>query len=304
MDDEAAGVLALLPTLREGWPALRPGSLREIRLRAGAPVQLIGEDGEWLSESAVDAAWIGRAADALAAHSLYARDEELRQGYLSLADGSRAGVCGRLAAERGQIGRMTAIRSLCVRLARARRGCADRWMPWLYEAGRPLGVLVLSPPGLGKTTLLRDIARQFSTGTAWGRGVCVAVADERRELSGSGHLDLGPRTDVMEDCPKAGAVAMLVRAMAPDVIVTDELGQAAEAEALLEAARCGVKPAATAHARDLDAARGRRTLSRLLSAGLFERIIVLSGGVGRVGGIYDGRGKQLYGGEDEPWTQA
>ncbi|MBO4297882.1 MAG: hypothetical protein J5998_03710, partial [Clostridia bacterium] len=118
MDRDAAGVLAALPQPPEGWPTLRPGTLREVRLRAGAPVQLICEEGEWLSRGAVDEAWIARAADALAAHSLYARDEELCQGYLPLADGSRAGVCGRFAAERGRPGRMTVIRSLCVRVAR------------------------------------------------------------------------------------------------------------------------------------------------------------------------------------------
>ncbi len=299
MDERAANVLALLPGLREQWPDSGLGALREIRLRAGSPVQLIGEGGEWLSSGAVDEAWIARAADALAAHSLYAREEELRQGYLSLEDGSRAGVCGCFTAERGRIGRMTAVRSLCIRLAREKKGCADQVMPRLYEAGRPLSVLILSPPGLGKTTLLRDVARQFSLGTAWGRGVCVAVADERGELSAGGRLDVGPRTDVMSGCPKAAAVAMMVRAMSPDVIATDELGGGEGAAAVLEAMRCGVTMAATAHARDLDDAHARRALRRLLEGGAFQRIIVLGGGVGRVEGVYDGAGKRLCSGEDE-----
>lgn len=300
MNEGAAGVLALLPEPPGGWPEALPEPLREIRLRVGAPVQLVGGGGEWLSSGPVDGAWIARAADALAAHSLYARDEELRQGYLPLADGSRAGVCGRFTAENGRARRMTAIRSICLRVARAVPGCADGCMPCLYEAGRPLSALILSAPGLGKTTLLRDVARQFSTGTAWGAGVCVAVADERRELAASGRLDVGPRTDVTEGCPRAEAVVMLVRTMAPDVIVTDELGSISDAEAVAEAARCGVAVLATAHARSLEAARRRPALGRLLRERIFERIIVLAGAVGRVDGICDADGKRLYAGEDKP----
>ena len=289
MDERARTVLSLLPPLAGGWPE-KAGAAREIRLRAGCPAQVIGEGGEWLSQEALSADWIERAADALAAHSLYARDEELRQGYLSLADGSRAGVCGRFALEDGRIRRMTAIRSICVRVSRAVRGCADGCMPFLYEEGRPLSALILSAPGLGKTTLLRDAARQFSQGTAWGTGVCTALADERREMAGGGTLDVGPRTDVMEGCPKAEAIRMLVRAMAPRVIATDELGGAEDAGAVMEAVRCGVAVIATAHAPSIEAAKERAALRPLLEAGVFDRIILLAGGVGRVAGIYDGAG--------------
>ena len=299
MDREAAGVLALLPTPDEGWPRLRPGALREVRLRAGAPIQLAFDGGEWLSRGAVDEAYVARAADALAAHSLYARDEELCQGYLPLADGSRAGVCGRFAVENGRVRRITAIRSLCVRVARAVPGCADGCMPYLYGENRPLGALILSAPGLGKTTLLRDIARQLSNGTVWGRGVNVALADERRELAGSGKLDVGLRTDVIEGCPKAEAVMMLLRAMAPDVIATDELGRAEDAEAVAEAARCGVSVIATAHAASFDGAKRRAALRRLLDEKIFDRIIVLGGGVGRIASVYDAEGKRLSAGEGE-----
>lgn len=301
MDEEARALLSLLPPWPEGWPET-PGLLREIRLRAGCPAQVIGEDGEWLSRDVLSEAWIERAADALAAHSLYARDEELRQGYLSLEDGSRAGICGRFAVEDGRIRRLTAIRSICLRVARACPGCAAGCMPFLYEEGRPVSALILSAPGLGKTTLLRDIARQFSAGTAWGDGVCVALADERRELAGAGRLDVGPRTDVMEGCPKAEAIGLLVRSMAPTVIATDELGSPEEARSVAEAARCGVALAATVHAPSLEAARARKALGWLMDEGVFQRVILLAGRPGRVAGIYDGAGRLLRGGEDEAWT--
>ena len=301
MDERARTVLSLLPPLQEDWPEAAFAA-REIRLRAHCPAQVIGEAGEWLSRETLSGDWIERAADALAAHSLYARDEELRSGYLSLADGSRAGVCGRFAAEDGQIRRMTAIRSICVRVARPCAGCADGVMPFLYERGRPLSALMLSAPGMGKTTLLRDVVRQFSTGTAYGAGVCVALADDRRELAASGALDVGPRTDVTEGCPKPEAMRMMVRAMAPRVIATDELGGAGDAEAVMEAARCGVAVLATAHAPSIEAAWARKALSPLIEAGVFDRLVVLSGRVGHISGIYDGAGRMLTSGEDEGWT--
>ena len=273
MDERAAGLLALLPELGEPWPDM-PGQLREIRLRTGAPVQLIGERGEWLSRTVTDAAWIGRAADALAAHSLYARDEELRQGYLPLADGSRAGVCGRFTAEDGQAARMTAIRSVCVRVAHARPGCADGCMPFLYGAGRPLSVLILSAPGMGKTTLLRDVARQLSL-----RGRNVCIADERRELAacfrGVPTLDVGPGTDVMDGCPRGEAISRMLRSMAPEVVVADEIGGAGDALALAEASRCGVAVVASAHAASLRDALSRSSLAPILRGGALQRVVLL-----------------------------
>ena len=220
---------------------------------------------------------------------LEAREEELEGGYLALEGGCRAGVCGRWTD-----GRVRGITSICIRLARAVTGCADGCMSYLYAQGRPVSALTLSPPGLGKTTLLRDMARQLSNGTRWGAGVNVAVADERRELGGSGTLDLGARTDILEGCGKAEALSMLVRTMRPDVIVTDELGREGDALAVREAIRCGAAVIASAHADSLGAAFGRRVLKALLEERLFERIILLAGGVGRIQAIYDGGGEPLF----------
>ena len=176
MDEAARRVMALLG--EEAPDDL--GQLREIRLRAGQPLIVTGERGERLLGTPQTDAEIEAAADALTRHSLYAREEELEGGYLAIEGGCRAGVCGRWVD-----GRVRGITSICIRLARAVPGCADGCMPYLYAHGRPVSALVLSPPGLGKTTLLRDMARQFSNGTRWGVGVNVAVADERRELGGA-----------------------------------------------------------------------------------------------------------------------
>ncbi len=290
MDETARRVLALL-----GADAPDDaGMIREIRLRAGRPLSITDERGERLLGAPRSLNEIEAAADALTRHSLYAREDELKGGYLALEGGCRAGVCGRWAE-----GRVRGIASICIRLARAAAGCADGCMPYLYAHGRPVSALTLSPPGLGKTTLLRDMARQFSNGTRYGAGVNVAVADERRELGGSGALDLGARTDILEGCDRAEALSMLVRTMRPDVIVTDELGREGDALAVREAIRCGAAVIASAHAASLDAALKRRVLKELLEERLFERIILLAGGVGRVQAIYDGDGQPLFEAEDE-----
>ncbi len=289
MDDVARRVLSLLG---EDAPD-DLGAIREIRLRAGRPLTVTDERGERLLGAPRTEAQIESAADALTRHSLYAREEELKNGYLALEGGCRAGVCGRWTD-----GRVSGVTSICIRLARAVPGCADGCMPYLYARGRPVSALTLSPPGLGKTTLLRDVARQFSNGTRWGAGVNVAVADERRELSGSGTLDLGERTDILEGCGREEALSMLVRTMRPDVIVTDELGRAGDALAVREAIRCGTAVIASAHADSFASALERRVLKELLEERSFDRIIRLAGGVGRVQAIYDGGGRLLFERED------
>lgn len=289
MDGMARRVLALLG---EAAPE-ELGAVHEIRLRAGRPLSVTGETGERLLGAPRSRDEIEAAANALTRHSLYAREEELENGYLALEAGCRAGICGRWAD-----GQVRGVTSICIRLAHAVPGCADACMPYLYAHRRPVSALVLSAPGLGKTTLLRELTRQFSNGTCWGAGVNVAVADERCELGGSGTLDLGRRTDVMEGCGKVEALSMLVRTMRPDVIVTDELGREGDALAVQEAIRCGAAVIASAHADSLEAALGRRVLKELLAARPFERIIWLAGGVGHVQAIYDGGGQPLYQAEE------
>lgn len=250
--------------------------LSEIRLRCNRPSRYRTIDGQELSGTTITAPKLLKIAHILMENSVYACEEELKEGFFTAEEGCRVGVCGKMSLREGRVHMLSAIGSVCIRIPRAVKGCADVLKPYLDE-----NLLVLSPPGLGKTTLLRDLARLASDS-----GRNVAIADERRELcacrEGIPQLDVGERTDVIDGCPKAQAIPMLIRACAPDMIVADEIGKTEDAEVLLDAARCGVCIAASAHARSVDEAFARKYLADILKSGVFSRAILLGERPGRI----------------------
>ena len=172
--------------------------------------------------------------------------------------------------------------------ARDVEGAAAGVIGRIMRGNRARSTLILSAPGLGKTTLLRDAARHMIRA-----GLNVAVADERGELAGPG-MDMLPDADVMSMTRKADAINMLIRTMRPDVIVTDELGAEGDARAAADAVRCGTAILASAHARTNAHASARRELGEALRAGLFERIVIISGPCPGEGiNVFDGRGNAL-----------
>ena len=212
-------------------------------------------------------------------YSLYAYEEELRQGFLTVQGGHRIGVAGKAVLENGEIRTLKYISFLNIRLAHEVKGCGAKLLPYLYEDGRVRNTLILSPPGFGKTTLLRDVIRLISNGAEGHAGLTVGVADERSELAacyqGVPQNDVGERTDVLDACPKAQALFMLIRSMSPQVVAADEIGSAVDAEALKQAACCGCSVLATAHGASLEEIRGKPSLEMLFREGIFERYILL-----------------------------
>lgn len=273
---------ALCAALRE-LPACAAEEARELRLRAERPAIVRGKQSLALVES-LSARQIEQVAAAMLGHAPHARERELREGFVTLPGGHRAGLCGRVSAE----GRLAETASLAVRLARQVLGAADALMPWLCAEGALRSLLLVSAPGMGKTTMLRDAARQISR-----MGWQVGIADERSELAacrgGVPSLDVGPDTDVLDGCPKARALEMLLRGMSPQALVTDEISGAEDAAAVLEAARCGVKMLASAHAGGFDDLTARMP-ERLVRS--FDLVAVL-GRHGCVTEIYSGGGKRL-----------
>ncbi|MBB6730533.1 stage III sporulation protein AA [Cohnella zeiphila] len=227
-------------------------------------------------------------------YSLYAVEEELRRGFVTVAGGHRIGLAGRTVLEGGSVRHLRDIAGFNVRIARARAGCAARLLPELLDlTSRTVRhTLLVSAPQQGKTTMLRDLARAVSAGE-WNHpaarnwsGRKVGIVDERSEIAacerGVPSFDLGPRSDVLDACPKAEGMMMLIRSMSPEVLVVDEIGRTEDAEALREALHAGVRVLATAHAADLSDVFRRPVLASLAREGMFGAYAVLSRSGGRV----------------------
>lgn len=283
------------------------GKLTELRLRAGKPmlVRLAGQDYALTAQGKVDAenadayhpsaADIAETIERISQYSFYAFESELCLGYITLPGGHRVGVSGQAVIENGMVRAWRHISSINFRVAHAVKGCADAFLPFLYEGGRILHTMIISPPGCGKTTLLRDIVRQVSDGAQGRPGLTIGLVDERSEVAGCykgvAQNDIGLRTDILDGCPKAEGMIMLLRAMSPDVIAVDELGGRGDADAAQAVLTAGVKLLCTAHGTGLDDISKNPTLEGLIRRNIFERYIVLSA-PGR-GSVLGGEGDTL-----------
>lgn len=259
-------------------------AIREIRLRSGRPVQVITHEDKLLGEP-ISAEIVQKLLLKLTDFSLYSKEHEISEGYFTLKDGSRVGVCGKSILTDGRVRQMTHIGSVSIRIAHVCEGCSDTLMPLIISDGKLNSTLIFSSPGFGKTTLLRDIARNLSE-----RGVCVAIADERHEIAaciqGVPSVNVGPRTDVMDGCPKGIAVYQLIRAMSPRVLITDEIGDENDAKALEDAARSGVSIMASAHAGGFEDLLLRGTMSDIMRSGIFRIAVQLGKSPGRIMGVW------------------
>lgn len=237
--------------------------------------------------------------ECISGYSLYAFDEEMKQGFLTVPGGHRIGVAGKIVMENGKIQCIRHISYINIRLSHQVIGCADRVMPHLLLNGEVCHTLIISPPRCGKTTLLRDIIRQISNGGPQMAGKTVGVVDERSELAGSymgiPQNDLGMRTDVLECCSKSEGVMMLLRSMAPQVIAVDEIGNSEDGYALERVFHCGCKLIATVHGTSVEDIGKKPLLHKMMREGMFERYIILAkSSVGKVKEIIDNCGTVLY----------
>lgn len=279
----------------------------EIRLRVNQPVMLrTGKKEYYLTPAghygSKDNAYIVNKEDLMEVlekmtySSVYAAEEELRQGFLTLPGGHRVGISGETVVEDGKVRILRSISALNIRFARQPDIQGLDLLRCLMDQNKTFyNTLLISPPRAGKTTMLRFLIKSLSSGVPrlGLQGQTVGVVDERSELAGMWQgvpaFDLGCRTDILDRCPKAQGMIMLIRAMSPDIIAVDELGSPEDAVALGEAVRCGVKILATAHARSPAELQNRSQLKVLLETGTFERIVVLSrkNGPGSIEGVYD-----------------
>ncbi len=274
---EAAGYLpAQLRGMLEQLTCPEQQCCEEIRLRLGQPltVTLHGQE-RTLTGRTLTSADLEDTLSRATEYSMHTFADSLRQGFVTVHGGHRIGVCGQTAVQDGNILSFRHISSLNIRVARQVTGAADQTLlAQLREDDILYSSLFLSPPGRGKTTLLRDIARQLSDG-----GVRVSLADERSELAalyhGAPQFDIGRHTDAIDGCPKAQAAMMLVKTMSPQLLVLDEITAEADVFAAEYAAHCGTAVLASAHAWDMDDFRQRPLYRRLLDTRIFSRIFCI-----------------------------
>ncbi len=280
---------ALAPYLPQPWmrelanlDIQTQAQLQEIRLRSGAPVMLTVKGKSCLlrenpplvcSQDELETLFL-----AACEYSPPSRAEQIRRGYLLLRGGFRMGISGRCLQEKGDIRTIHPITAANIRILREIPGVARPILPQIRRAGGIYNTLILAPPGGGKTTLLRDMIRMLSDGLDGREAMRIGIVDERGELAGSvmgvPTLDVGRQSDVLDGCSKAQGMRLMIRSMAPQVIAVDELGGAEDAEALAEAARCGVSVIATAHGAGLGDLQ-RPQLRPLVERGVFGRVILL-----------------------------
>lgn len=246
----------------------------EIRLRGGQPLHLVGRDGKEFPVFVgnrpflVTSDLLFRTLESITGASYHAVSEKLCQGFVPLAGGHRLGVAGTVDVSGGTVHGFRSISSLCLRVAHEVRGIGEAWSQALFGKSPPHSVLILAPPGAGKTTLLRDLIRLASDR----HHLRVGLADERGEIAalrnGVPQLCVGEQTDVLDGCPKAEGLLLLMKTMHPQLLATDEITAPEDVQALSTAANCGVALLATAHG----SSRAELTRRPLYQAILKERI--------------------------------
>ena len=276
--------------------------LQEIRLRTGQPLLLLYDGKERVLPAAqkqkhiVTKAEIKETLEYSSHYSLYAYEHEIRQGFLTVEGGHRVGVAGKAILEQEKVKSMQYISSVNIRMSHEIPGCADGLLPMITKNREVCHTLIISPPCGGKTTLLRDLIRQISDGNSYVKGCTVGVVDERSEIGGCylgvAQNHLGSRTDILDCCPKAEGMIMLIRSMAPRVLAVDEIGAQEELRAVEYAMQCGCKLIASVHGNSMEEIAAKPGLSELVKRRRFERYVVLQN-QREIKEIYDERGSLL-----------
>lgn len=303
-DSAAACVCGRVCSFLAALPDKVKHEAQEIRLRVNRPVTIccqgktyfLMEDGS-VSLSAGGGcviAWHSDIKDTfriLCENSVYSHENEIRSGYIAMRGGHRAGICGTAVFHGGDVSGMKYVSSVNIRIAHEIPGCANMLLNQIMKQNMHGGLLIAGPPSSGKTTILRDIARQLSSGMR-GTACRVTIVDERGEIAGTfqgiPQNDIGTCCDVLDGFPKAEGILTAVRSLAPQYIVCDEIGSEKETKAVEQSLNAGVCIIASIHAGSVSELLHRRQAYELLATGAFSSVALLSGsgGPGKIDGIY------------------
>ncbi|WP_458415431.1 stage III sporulation protein AA [Schinkia sp. CFF1] len=276
--------------------------IEEIRIRIDRPLELVIEGEPYYPNGYIVTKQDGlNLLNKLSDYSIYTLEEELRRGFITIRGGHRVGLAGKVITDKGQVKAVKDVTSFNIRIAKEKIGISEPFIPYLFN-GKWMNTIIFGSPQTGKTTLLRDMARVMSTGI-YERDIPsykVGIVDERSEIAGCvkgiPQHQFGPRLDVLDACPKAEGMMMLIRSMSPDILIVDEIGRVEDIEAILEAVNAGVVLFVTVHGSNLDDLYRRPSLKSLMELKVFERYVGLSRtyGPGTVNSIHNKNGEVIF----------
>nr|WP_132281996.1 stage III sporulation protein AA [Natranaerovirga hydrolytica] len=279
--------------------------LQEIRLRINAPLMIIYKNREIFITNQGDFSYtcknafivnkkeIKETIEYISNYSLYAFEEDIKQGFITIEGGHRIGLAGKVIVEQGRVKNIKHISFINIRISHEIKGCANGVIHNIIDEDNLYHTMIISPPRCGKTTLLRDIIRQVSNGEHTLTPKTIGVVDERSEIgacyNGIPQNDLGIRTDVLDCCPKVEGMLMLIRSMSPQVIAVDELGSDVDIKAIEYVINSGCKLICTVHGQSIDDVKQKPLLDKLVANKIFERYIILSNKktIGEITDIYN-----------------
>ncbi|SDO45923.1 stage III sporulation protein AA [Halobacillus aidingensis] len=255
-------------------------SVQEIRLRIGRPIEIIENNRHDSIDTAVMTVdHLSFVLNQISQFSLYRFKEELKEGFITIEGGHRVGLAGKTNTHQDHVETLKHISFMNIRVARATSGNIEPLIPYLYQSGRWMSTMVIGPPHSGKTTLLRELGRYIGSNQEGYRAAKVAIVDERSEIAASmrgvPQLDVGFRTDVMDACPKAEGMMMMIRSMSPEVLIVDEIGGQKDAEAVREATYTGVEVICSIHGKSFSGVKKRPSAKQLMEEEVFQRYVVL-----------------------------
>ncbi len=271
------------------------GKLQEIRLKVNKPLIFISNNKEIRTSYNTKLEDIKIIIQKISSYSIYAFEEEIKQGYITIQGGHRVGICGTCVLEENSLKTIKHISSINIRIAREVKGCSDGILPFIIKDNSILNTIIISPPKCGKTTILRDLSREISNGLSrYGlSGKNVAIIDERSEIGacyrGVPQMDVGIRTDILDNCPKSQGIIMAISSMAPHLIVCDEIGTYKDMESIVAALNSGVNVITTIHGFSEKDLYNRPVFKEILENKVFQRAVILSNkcGIATIEYIYD-----------------
>lgn len=271
------------------------GKLQEIRLKVNRPLYTYSNNKEEFFNYKTSLEEMKYVLQKISNYSIYAFEDEIKQGYITIKGGHRVGLCGTVVTENNVVKTIKNIVSINIRVAREIIDCSKEILPYMIDGDSVLNTIIISPPKCGKTTILRDICRVLSTGSATLNftGKNITVVDERSELGacykGIPQMNIGDRTDVLDNCPKSQGIIMAIRSMSPQVIICDEIGTSKDMESIIAALNSGVNLITTIHGFDVEDLYKRPVFREVMENSVFKRAVVLSNkkGVGTIEYVYD-----------------